>query len=69
MIIMTVTVPERLEAEVPGERGPLQEPGISRWNAHQTGGVAETNGLGFGEIIFFKPFPMSLWNWISAVIT
>lgn len=59
-INMINTVFKRLETEVPGERGLLQEPGINWWNAHQTGGVAEANGLGFGEpfwgffVVFFK---------------
>lgn len=57
---------ERPKTEVPGEGGPLQEPGFTWWNAHQTGGVAEADGLGFGEIIFLQlpaifqyfPFPI-----------
>lgn len=48
----TVAVFERLEAEVQGERGTLQEPGIAGRNAHQASRVAEADGLGLGEIIF-----------------
>lgn len=73
---MAVTELERLEAEVLGERGPLQEPGITWRNAHQARGVTEADGLGFGEILFsyfppnfeFPP-PVPLCSWISAVIT
>lgn len=46
-------VRKRLEAQVFRERGPLQEPGVSGWNAHQKGGVDEANGLGTGELLSY----------------
>lgn len=45
------SVLERPEAEVCRERGPLQEPRLAGGDAHQGGGAAEADGMGFGRIL------------------